>query len=72
MWPKKWSLLVLVILETGGQLPAGSLPDRSISNMSNIRDPKDFSERPCVRGIQSLSCVELFLSVCNCCDFGMI
>jgi len=31
------------------------LPDRSVGNVSSIRDPKDFSERPCVKGIQSLS-----------------
>ena len=31
---------------------AGSLPDRSIGEVSSIWDPKNFSERPCVRGIQ--------------------
>ena len=31
---------------------AGSLPDRSIGNMSSIQDPKDFLDRPCVKSIQ--------------------
>jgi len=34
---------------------AGSFPDRSVGKVWSIWDPKDFSERPCVKGIQSLS-----------------
>ena len=34
---------------------AGSHPDRSIGNVPSVWDPKDFSERPCVKGIQSSS-----------------
>jgi len=40
---------------------AGSLPDRSIGNVSGIQDPKDFSEWPCIKGIQSPS-----KSLCDC------
>jgi len=36
-------------------MAAGSLPDRSVGNVSGIRDPNDFSERPCVKDIQSPS-----------------
>ena len=32
-----------------------SLPERSVGNASSIQDPQDFSERPCVKGIQSPS-----------------
>ena len=32
-----------------------SLPHRDVGNVSSLRDPKDFSKRPCVKGIQSPS-----------------
>ena len=30
-------------IDTGNWRAAGSLPDRSVGNVSGIRDPKDFS-----------------------------
>jgi len=54
-WPKKRSVLVLMSFfnDTSNWRAAGSLPDRIIGNVSSIRNPKDFSDRPCVKGIQS-------------------
>ena len=35
--------------DTWNWTAAGGLPDRSVGNVSDIRDPKDSSERPCVK-----------------------
>ena len=52
-WPKKRSLLVLMILETGGQ-PVVSLTEAFVT-CRVYKIQKNFSERPRVKGIQSLS-----------------
>ena len=34
-------------------ITAGNVPDSSVSDMPGIRDLEDFTERPCVKSIQS-------------------
>jgi len=44
--PKKWNRLSLIRWKTGG------LRNSGFGNLSGIQDPEDFTEIPCVKGIQ--------------------
>ena len=39
----------------GDWTTAGGLPDGSIGNMSGMRNPKDFAQRPWIEGVKSPS-----------------